>query len=358
MKIAIITIHNIHNFGSVFQAYALCEYLTQKGYSAEIIDYNPVYFRHKTLKTYIGQLLYLSKYLTRKTKFRRFVNGNMILSAINYKSLQDLRRSPPQADIYMAGGDQLWNSYHHCGKDDAYKLDFAGGYKMTYGTSMGRKNYSEEELLSLASKIKEFQNISVRESSSVDLLRSVGIDSVHVADPVMLLSINDYRKFIEKPAIEKYLFVYLVTPSKLLTDTVKYLSSKMRLKVVLYAGLSPKCPCDYFLKDLGPEEILSYIVYADFVLSASFHATLFSIMYHKQFATLLPDTSTNERIEDLLDWTNLGNRIIKNKNSMDETFFSSIDYASVDIAINRKRETSRNFLVSSVKEYNVEKVDS
>ncbi|MGI6334765.1 MAG: polysaccharide pyruvyl transferase family protein [Saccharofermentanales bacterium] len=115
MKISILTIHSIHNFGSVFQAYALCKYLNDQGYEAEIIDYNPIYFRRKSLKTIIGQWLFFKQYNTRKRKFETFINENIRLSSHKYFSLDDLKDNPPQADIYIAGGDQLWNSYHDSG---------------------------------------------------------------------------------------------------------------------------------------------------------------------------------------------------------------------------------------------------
>ena len=98
--------------------------------------------------------------------------------------------------------------------------------------------------------------------------------------------------------------VYLVTPSPLLEKTINYLKEKYNLKVILCGGFSKKCTCDEFLKDLGPDEILSYIKNAEIVLSSSFHATSFSIIFEKQFFTILPDEHTNERIEDLLNIKN------------------------------------------------------
>lgn len=356
MKIKIITIHNIHNFGSVFQAYALNEYLKNCGYEVEIIDYNPPYFRYKSFKTYLGQCLNLKAYMQRKKRFRKFVKENIPLTSINYLNYQGLKENPPDAELYIVGGDQLWNSYHSCGRDDAYKLSFVSGNKISYGTSMGRTLFSKEELEELAKKLNDFKFVSVRERSSVDLLKSVGVKASHVVDPVLLLTCKDYKNFLIKPyRKEKYLFVYLVSSSDLLNHTVRYISKKLNLKVVLYAGLSKKCECDYLLKNLGPEEILSYIVNAEFVLSASFHATLFSIMFHKQFATLLPDLNTNERIEDLLNWTQLEERIVRNHNDLNPNLLQRIHFDDVDVKLNEKIQLSKLYLTNSIKQISEDK---
>lgn len=351
MKIAIITIHKIHNFGSVFQAQGLYKYLSNKGYDVEVIDYNPEYFRKKKLKSKIGELIYYPYYKARKEKFKKFVERNMNLSKKEYLSVSDLKKDTPEADVYISGGDQLWNSYHPCGNDDAYKLSFTNGLKISYSTSMGRNTYTNSELVALRDELKDYYSISVRESSSVKLLKSVGVENItQVVDPVLLLDNSDYEKMLVKPEIERYLFVYLVTPSKLLSETVKYISEKLGLKIVLYGGFSKKCECDYFLKDLGPDEVLSYLYHADFVLSASFHATLFSIMNNKHFVSLLPDKHTNDRIEDVLDWTHLKDRIIKSELDLDETIFGKIDYDKVDKEVKKRVEYSRDWLDQTLNE--------
>lgn len=357
MKISIITIHNIHNFGSVFQAYALCKYLNNKGHQTEIVDYNPVYFRKKKIKTILGQLLNIKQYKTRKSKFESFVKKNIKLSSREYLTLEDLTKNPPVADIYISGGDQLWNSYHDCGRDPSYKLKFTDGYKISYATSMGRDNYTNEELLKLKDDLHEYQCISVRESSSVKLLNSVEVNNVtQVVDPVLLFNTNDYNQFLTKPKIDKYLFVYLVQPSELLEETVDFISRSLGLKVVLYGGMAKKCKCDYFLKDLGPDEVLSYLRYADFVISASFHATLFSIMYHKQFVTLLPDKHTNDRIEDLLKWSKMTDRLIKNNTDLEKNIFGEIDFVETDFEINKRINLSKDWLEKAINNFDIKRM--
>lgn len=342
MKIQIITIHKINNFGSVFQAYGLCEYLNRNGYNAETIDYMPSYFRKSALKSRLLGYLNYSALQSRRKKFDTFVRENIPLTKHEYLSLEELNQNPPEADVYIAGGDQLWNNHYPCGNDDAFKLTFCKGKKISFGTSLGRDNFSKEDLLSLKEKIHDFEKISVRETSSVSMLASVGLDSEWVCDPVLLLTREDYSRFVsDRPLKEKYAFVYLVPASELLDKAVRFLSEK-GYKIVLCSGMRKKCYCDVFRKDLGPDEVLSYIANADFVLSASFHATLFSILFEKEFATLLPNKNTNARIEDLLTWTSLKDRIVRDE--LTEKILVKPNFGSANEAIQNLKKSSEIYL--------------
>lgn len=342
IKIRVITIHGIPNFGSVFQSYALCEYLKRCGYGdTEVIDYNPKYFTARSVKSRIGRLLNWRAYATREQKFSSFVDEHIPLTSESYLSYQELVARPPEGDIFIAGGDQLWNVYHSCGHDDAFKLTFVSGKKISYGTSLGQNDFSDAEIKDLAEKIADFDAVAVRESGSVGLLRTAGVESTHVVDPVFLLDAEDYEELLVPPNRSGYLLVYLVTPSQLLEECIAYLSKKFGLDVILCSGFSKKCTCDLFLKDLGPDEILGYIKHADIVLSSSFHATAFAAMFEKQFFTILPDKHTNERITDILRIMKLSDRIITEASDLNVVLNSSIDYdGSLDYDV-KIRESKR-----------------
>lgn len=348
MKITIITIHGIPNFGSVFQSYALCKFLNNNGYdNVEVIDYNPSYYEPSSLRAIVGRILNYKHFKVRKNKFRNFIETNLNLTK-SYTTLSQLENDNWNSDVYVAGGDQLWNIYHPCGNDDAYKLTFVKGKKISYATSMGQKGFSDENLKNLAQKIADFSSVSVRESSSVELLSKVDINATHCVDPVFLLDSKEYDKFIKPINEPKYMMVYLVKSSPLLDKVINYLSNKYNLKVYLCSGFSKKCACDKVLKDLGPDEILSYIKNAEIVLSSSFHATSFSLIFKKQFYTILPGASTNERIIDLLTIRGLTNRIVTDDTNFEVAFNSEIDYENVktyDELIN----ASKDYLLKALK---------
>ena len=355
MKSFIITIHHIHNFGSIFQAYALARFLKLNGYDAEIIDYRPNYynFGRNKFKTIIGKILNLFPYCKRKKKFESFIIKNDNLSVKQFRTISSLESFYRYSnDIFIAGGDQLWNDYHHCGKDDSYKLAFTdSSRKIAYGTSMGRDNFSDDELKKLSSRVNDFSRIMLREQSTVAMLRKfTRIPVDHVIDPVGLLEVKEFSSLAVKPPIkEPYAVMYLADSGELLNSAIEFLSQKMGLKIVHICGFKKKCFCDYFIKDAGPEEILGYIIHADFVLSASFHATMFSLMFQKQFATLLPGEQTNARINDLLKYVGLENRIVRAEDDLAQ-LETHIDYTCASQILNDFKEKSRAELLNTLRE--------
>ena len=348
MRIRIITIHNIPNFGSVFQSYALCKYLISQGYEdTKIIDYNPDYYNKCTIRAVVGKILNYGAYRRRTKRFRDFVKKYIPITNEKFTDIGQLSNFDFSADIYITGGDQLWNVFHDSGRDDAYKLVWTSGEKISYATSMGQTGFTQEELQFLARKLSDFSAISVREASSVRLLEGVGVKAVQCVDPVFLLNSSEYIKFMKPVNQPKYLLVYLVNPSKLLDKCIEFLSKKYGLKVILCSGFSKKCMCDQFLKDLGPDEILSYIYYADMILSSSFHATAFSLIFQKQFFTILPDIHTNERIIDLLTIRELMHHIITEKSDLNTVLNDQINYSSI-VDYNKYIANSKDYLKKAI----------
>ncbi|MCK9220809.1 MAG: polysaccharide pyruvyl transferase family protein [Bacteroidales bacterium] len=316
MRVYIITIHCIHNFGSVFQSYGLVKYLQNEGYDAELIDYRPDYFRggRNPLRKYSSIALNLISYTKQYKHYQSFIDKKIIKTSTVYHSIKELQKLAKEDAVFITGGDQLWNSFHPCGRDDAYKLTFVHkGKKIAYGTSMGRISYSKDELEELSKKISDYITIGLREQSTVSMLQQhTKVPVYHAADPVLLLNKENYMSFIgEKRLInEPYLVMYLAAKSHLLEQTIEHIANRQGLKVVHVCGFSKKCRCDYFLKATGPGDLLNLIYYSEFVVSASFHATLFSVLFEKQFCSLLPEAGTNTRIEDFLSYFGLSGRIV------------------------------------------------
>lgn len=354
MKIFIITIHHIHNFGSVYQAWALNKFLVDNGFNCEVIDYRPDYFNYgrNKLKSFVGRLLNTVAYKKRSVKFEGFIRSSIRTTRRQYHSVDDLRAlDTDNTTVFISGGDQLWNDYHPCGKDSAYKLSFvSNGRKIAYGTSMGRSNYTDGEIAVLAKEVSKFEAIMIRESSSVPLLgKHTAIPVRHVIDPVGLLDIEDFRNVAKTPNIsEPYAVMYLADSSPLLDKAVAILSKQLGLRIVHICGFRKKCYCHYMLKDVGPEEILGYIMNSEFVLSASFHATMFSILFNKPFASILPGENTNARIEDVLKFFGLGNRIVHNEAEL-VCLTEKINFANVNGKVKAFRNSSAELLLNALK---------
>ena len=119
--INIITLHDICNPGSVFQAYGLNKFLLDSGYDCEIIDYVPPYSHigKNKLKGIIKNIIFGKNNRVIKTKYRAFMDKNMRLTKKRYNSYSALCEHTPAADLYISGSDQLWNRDYDCGRDEA-----------------------------------------------------------------------------------------------------------------------------------------------------------------------------------------------------------------------------------------------
>ena len=139
MKIKIITLHSLINPGSALQAFALQEYLSNNN-NVEIIDYRPAYTRYgvSRLKAFIRKILFFRLRRRQEKKFNTFMQKYMNLTK-TFFSYKSLKNANLQADLFIAGSDQLWNTDFPCGNDNAFYLDFAGNSKkISYSTSVGK----------------------------------------------------------------------------------------------------------------------------------------------------------------------------------------------------------------------------
>lgn len=355
MKIGILTIHYIYNYGSVLQSYALCEYLRKHGYDAKIIDYRPKYKKGtwRMLRALVAKLIFLPQYVIRALRYRCFISSNIKRTNRTYYSYQQLRKEYPDADIYIAGSDQLWNSYFPCGNDPAYTLDFIdNGLKMSYATSLGRSDISKVYLQRLAHKIKDFQFVSVREESGQQHLEAVGIKDVqHVCDPVFLLNKKDYRGIARISKYKKYLLLYSVHRDAKIFAMAREIARKRRLKVVLIGDLAILGRCNSMFKTAGPADFIGLVEHADYIVTNSFHCTAFAIMFEKEFTSVMPRVNAS-RVENMLSKAGLDQRIVSVEE--DEINCEPIDYKQVNLRLRPFIEKSRNMLLTEINRIKVE----
>lgn len=311
MRIKTITCHDVYNYGASLQAYALQHYLQSQGHKVKIIDYTPNYLRNqykfwfvpkksryyqKAMKNPLLRFMLCCYFAPRrfstygrKKKFDAF-KRNFLQLTNRYVTYQALVDSPPDADIYIAGSDQIWNSALPNGRDAAYFLHFGSNKikRISYAASFGISIIANE-FKELNSKwLKMFDAISVREHTGLSILASMNINSgVEVLDPVYLLSLKQWREFAgEKPIIkDPYILVYdlYLNDSRMRLEAER-LSEKFHLKIVSIDGL---LKCQYAEKNIsnaGPKEFVNLIAYADYVITNSFHGTSFSLILNRRFA--------------------------------------------------------------------------
>ena len=327
-KIGIITFHNAHNYGACLQAYALQQYLKSMGNDVKIIDYDSEIKKHynliipvfrKNIVKYIMQLIYnIRYYKTRKRRydvFQTFISQYLELSNQHYKTERQLKKNFPLYDYYICGSDQIWNIDLVGKLSDIFTLNFGSSNikKISYAASIGKSKFMLNEKILYQRKLSHLDEISVREPEAQILLKKILKRNISlVVDPVFLLEKKEWIKFTRNSVFikEKYILVYSVTKSKNLIQIVNYISNITGYGVITFENEK----FDNKIKDVNdasPLKFVQLIQKAEIIVSNSFHALAFALIFQKKF-WIIPHNQTNSRIDNLLDLTNNKDRLIQN----------------------------------------------
>ena len=313
MKICTITCQNADNHGARLQCYALVKHLQKQGHSVSVIDYRPYYMRGPRLWYWAGTSirewakLFLQFHVRirkvwRHQCFDNFSKKYIPLTRI-YHSIEELREDPPGADIYIAGSDQIWNTTFPNGTDPGYYLDF--GPKEVQRESFAASFATSEIVPSAREFVKEnlkrFDKITVREQSALKILEDLGCHGTLQEDPVFLLSAEEWNEIADGTGEgEKYVLVYDFYADQKIREEAQLLAKEKALKI--YAI----CPHELRYADknfvyAGPETFVSLIKNASYVVSNSFHGTVFAMIYHVPFKVVDRPDGLNVRMHDLLE---------------------------------------------------------
>ena len=351
MKIALLTIWHIGNYGAEMQAYATVKALKQIGHEVSLIDLRLTDVLPSTLKIKIASQI--SKHSKWSRKLNSFWNEFMVCS-IRYTSLGQLRSNPPEADVYLVGSDQVWNPILTEGLSKAYFLDFGNDdtCRVSYASSLGVSKFANPQkfIEDYGSLLKRFKHVSCREKTGVELLkRYLDIDAENVLDPTLLHT--DYDEITGGLSEEETLVFYPV--SRDVAD-VEEMSRKLATELDLkFINANQKKTLFGNIKwdGLSIKEWLRIIGQAKFIVTPSFHGVAFSIIYHRQFIVVGTNAKRSSRITDLLEALNLSNRIYASvEDAMaDKPWEKTIDYGQVGAKLNIMREASWDYLSNSLK---------
>lgn len=362
-NVGIITLHYPDNYGSVLQAYALQTYLKKNtNLNIWIIDYIQKYdsINYKLFRTDIyrkrpqallADFLFLKSNQKRKSSFEKFRKKYLHMTPEKYYTLEQLEKLNRKMNAFICGSDQIWNFDCTNGIDEAYFLAFADKdkKKISYAPSFGQTSFQIDEMKKIKHYLKDFDLVSIREKSMKNNLeKKIGRPVKCVIDPTLLLDVEYYDELSkEKQNSSKYIFVYMLEENiDLLKDAKRY-AEKNKLNIIYISNISKKS--QIILKKYtnvygaAPEEFLSYIKNAECVITNSFHATVFSILYEKKFCTYKTKHSF-PRMLDLLEDLGLSNRIFNQDFQMEK----NIDYKNVKIKLNSIRKDSFEYLENAI----------
>lgn len=361
MRIKTITCHDVYNLGASLQAYALATYLKAHNHDVQIIDYKPDYLsRHYSLTAVpnprfnrpILRELYLLAKLPRRLKARKslrkqrfdaFRRAYLPLTERRYTSAEELRANCPEADVYIAGSDQIWNPVFPNGKDPAFFLEFVPDErrKISYAASFSVDVLAEEDRARMQPWLSRLDAISVRESSGVDLLKGMGLAGIQVMDPVFLLEKEAWESLAVCPDTRDYILVYDFDNSALVHRVAAALTAQTGKKII---SVFPMDGASEVWADLGPREFLGAVMNADVVLSNSFHATAFSLIFQKEFYVVNRTEKINTRMRDLLAAVALDGRLIS-----DIPEAETVDWFAVQPRVEALVARSKAFLCDNIR---------
>ena len=370
-KIGIATFHCAENYGAFLQTFALSKWIQDRmPLKVMVVNYRPEYLLEpykicfkkrlttntpflRKCKAFISFCVEVPYRLIRKRKFkkaetllpltRKYVSAEFKLDA-SYKGI-------------VLGSDQIWNTSLTQGLDPVYW----GGTvsesckKIAYAASIGLSEYPDEIKEKTTEMLAQIDYIGVREEASVDLIQSMLKKQVMVnVDPVMLVDRDFWHRYECHVTFDDYILVYCVRNSPYIMQDAYRLAKKYNKKILHFGdpGIRAIFPDVevHSLSFCGPFEFISYISKADIVLTDSFHATCFSIIFGRSFFTYLSETRS-ERLRTLASIGNFSNRLIDAGNTLEEKDIQGAFQADSDYYHNFcvEQERSKAYLMNALK---------
>lgn len=364
MRIKTITCHQVYNYGASLQAYALMHYLSGLGHEVEVIDYMPDYIRKhlgvwdigprwkkRNLLVRLAYYCYMvpKRLVARKgrRKFDEFTKGFMKLTK-RYNSFGELKITPPQADVYFCGSDQIWNPAINNGLDPAFYVDFApeDAVRASYAASFSVSSIEDRYRDFISDKISKLDFVSVREKTGIKIIHEdlkIDKEVVNVLDPVFLLSREHWEKMTYIPPYTDYILVYDQENSSEIKEIAVSISNKTGKKIVTFKGFYPLSYADVKIKQSGPLDFISFIAHADCVVTNSFHCSAFSIIFGRDFYVVPRNhQKVNSRMADLLASLRIEDHMIVDASMLGKA--TAIDYVTVHEQLSLLRKQSSGYI--------------
>lgn len=376
MKIGILTQPLIANYGGVLQNFALQYKLKEFGF--DVITVNRMYDKPSRFRRFLSwaknetynrltgnhRMIYTGQQIESfRLNSKQFINKNIKVS-------QDLHNPSElknfinlnKIDALIVGSDQVWRPKYSPNIYN-YFLDFAYDNdnikKIAYAASFGTDEWEFDITQTRLSKelIKKFDAISVREDTGLKLCKQYfDLDVTHVLDPTLLLTKEDYFKLLDVNDLENKegLFTYVLDKDDKKEDFILNIGNELNLKRFTNQ------PKNDYLTDKSDnlddfvfpkvEGWLASFYNADFIITDSFHGTVFSILFNKPFLSIVNLDRGASRFYSLLKLFNLEDRLVSDINNFDLLLLQNkINYKEVNLKLNELRAKSNNFIKDYLK---------
>lgn len=376
-KIGLCIVYKNHNYGSILQSYATLLRLDELGVEYEIIRYNQVknmkfylkalprmlnkdmaYSKVRSLKKKIGikrHPMFAQNERIRGKKFREFVTENFKGFSKEIRTFYELCECARGYEAVLVGSDQLWLPAGLA--TNFYNLQFVPEEvrKIAYAASFGVSKIPFYQKKRTRDYLSRIEQISVREYSGQQIINKLtGRNVPVIVDPTLAISkdVWDTHIAFKKVVDEEYIFCYFLGGDNLYCRReAERLKEKTGLKIVTLRHMDEYVASDeqfgdYALYEIGPKEFVNLIRHATYICTDSFHGSVFSIIYHKQFLAFnryktSSSNSRNSRLDSLFQQLGLERRY---KQDVYQEMLEPIDYSVVEKNLNNLRCEAETYL--------------
>ena len=374
MKVGILTILNVNNYGAELQCCALYRKLQQLGYDAEVINYlfgiHPEHVfdgETRTVPIPLKQLIkvkllpvvqnmfcmfHQKNKRLRNKRFDEFHAKYNHLTSTVYPSVKSLYEAKFNYDVLCIGSDQVWNYMKGYSLEPFFAcFDKNNTKKITYASSIGLSSLSVEAEQVFKKELASFAYISVREQQASEILEKLLNRKIDVVlDPTLILNKQEWievAKYDMCPK-EKYLLVYIVTikPCDYVLTLARHIAKRRNLKIVRICRDAYPEHSGSDVEEIltaGPSDFVGLFSKAEFVVTNSFHGTVFSINFSKPFYSVIKSHhSTNSRLTSILKKLGLEDRIVPVGSQL--PMISDIDFSDPSAKLEAERKLSIEYI--------------
>lgn len=330
MKIALITIYHVPNFGSVLQTFATQRLLERLGHDCKIIKYRYPNEYHYSMgypkptlkKRLIAKIYYLLNKgpCSRKNKILNTFRNKFLNFTKEYSHLNKLKNENwSKYDLFVVGSDQVWKAIYNYG-DTAFLLSFLPENKkrISIASSFASSTIPENMRERYKKHLAKFDSISVREKNGIDIINrelKLNKEVTVILDPTLLLSKTDWLKAIPRSGFKKtkkyillYMLTYALEPRPYIFEVLKHLQKQDDYDIIALEGYTPSEKAEGIemidKTDSSIPEFIDLFANADIVVTSSFHGTAFAVNFGIPLVSIVPDNKGDDRQSTLLE--NLG----------------------------------------------------
>lgn len=370
MRISFITLHRVRNYGSSLQTYATQEFFKERGLDVILIDYYPERYtsigllsrlknKSEKLKNnffllFCAKIIMSISYVKKKIIFDRFLKKYIRMTKKTFRKESDFKNYNFDCDLFFTGSDQVWNSYWNEGVDRPMFLDFVPNkhFMFSFASSIGEINFQNHEVVEIKDLLSRYNFLSVREDSGVELLNLLGFNAKQLIDPTLYFDIKFWNRITsDKYKNRKYIVTYNLHHDKKIDDFAETIKKRYKCQIynisynihdIFRKGKLIWCP--------KIEEYLGLIRDAQLVTTDSFHATVFSNIFHTNFFVFYPEKASS-RLKSLLTMLKILDR---GGYSIPEPkiFEDTIRFTEIDEILAKERIKTNLFVDDVLKEYN------